>query len=449
MSEELPNPLDLIDLEQVDKLLHEGPTFGGVKIPVSLGAAVAALFVAKKANEELAEHLEEVRHDTKGVKRRLKHLRKHAKQKSKSLKDKPIGSAASLTDVMENMDSGKLIRGELYLHVSLLEQSPELVREEVVAAAKRAKKAKGHIQWNVAKISPRKGTISLLYYPTFMTEAVPKLRSAYTVKKETGRVSFKNYEGSANVPVMHKKHQLLPVDHHRYPQFTALNRDLERAGLLKGRIAYSEAWEKRLAKMKYHINGNELVDSKLGAKSRTLAMRGKMSIALRYSVERGFCQGPALFWHCGRGEDVKACDRLGIKARGWDPVHCKRKPRMSRFQYAQLNYVIDRLEEEYDRQDAVHTLKRKVVAGGIIVLTVRTHVDVEAEARRGGWEPVLDPPFGEPKDQILLGYQTKKETFRKGYKQEELMDFARNAGLDVVDIHQQYGSYILVTRVKG
>jgi DNA phosphorothioation-associated putative methyltransferase len=86
-------------------------------------------------------------------------------------------------------------------------------------------------EFNVIKFRTDELKVSFLSYPDFMVDAHPALRHAITVDLVTGRARHMDYAGNINPPILHRKDAFLPADHPLKPEFEALTRAEEAAGL--------------------------------------------------------------------------------------------------------------------------------------------------------------------------------------------------------------------------
>jgi DNA phosphorothioation-associated putative methyltransferase len=152
---------------------------------------------------------------------------------------------------------GKRMRESVYLHVSALEQLPERTRQ-AVETARRIAGVDGR-RFDVVKLGLRRPTVSFLAYPSFFKEGFPRLREAWTVDLARGTCAHRAYSG--NVPILHRKEEMLPIGHPAIPRFVRLTREAERRGLFSdpSAIGNTAAWNARLRRLGLRVVGHRLV----------------------------------------------------------------------------------------------------------------------------------------------------------------------------------------------
>jgi len=152
---------------------------------------------------------------------------------------------------------GKRMRETVYVHVSALDQLPERTRR-AVEAARRIAGVDGR-RFDVVKIGTRKPTVSLLAYPGFFKEGFPRLREAWTIDLARGTCAHRAYSG--NVPILHRKEEMLPIGHPAIPRFVRLTREAERHRLFSdpSTIGNLAAWQARLRQLGLRVVGHRLV----------------------------------------------------------------------------------------------------------------------------------------------------------------------------------------------
>ena len=149
------------------------------------------------------------------------------------------------------------------------------------------------------------------------------------------------------------------------------------------------------------------------ARHRTAIKRTDLSRPIRVARDDGLIDSEvSLFdYGCGRGDDVRRLQSLGISCQGWDPVYRPTAERV-RSDVVNLGYVINVIENTDERAASLHeawSLARKV----LIVSARLTH---ESTAQR-------QTAFED-------GCLTRRQTFQRYYEQTELRDWI-NQVLDV------------------
>lgn len=152
---------------------------------------------------------------------------------------------------------GKRMRESVYVHVSALEQMPAQLRRAFDAARRIA--GVDDRRFDVVKFGLRKPTVSLLAYPGFFKEGFPRLREAWTVDLARGTCAHRAYSG--NVPILHRKEEMLPIGHPEIPRFARLTRAAERHGLFSDPSAIGNltAWRAQLRRLGLRVEGHRIV----------------------------------------------------------------------------------------------------------------------------------------------------------------------------------------------
>jgi len=152
---------------------------------------------------------------------------------------------------------GKRMRESVYVHVSALEQMPVQLRRAFDAAREIA--GIDGRRFDVVKFGFKRPTVSLLAYPSFFKEGFPRLREAWTVDLAKGTCAHRAYSG--NVPILHRKEEMLPIGHPTIPRFARLTREAERHRLFSdpSTIGNLAAWQARLRQLGLRVVGHRLV----------------------------------------------------------------------------------------------------------------------------------------------------------------------------------------------
>lgn len=156
--------------------------------------------------------------------------------------------------------SGKRVRQTTYVHISNIAALSE-AEQRCLTEAEKAAKVRQHKDYNVAKITAAKRQVSLLRYSKFFEEAFPPLRTAWTLDLLAGTVRRRRYKERGNPPILHRKELLLDPNHPRIPEYRALSKAAEEAGLFKEptRIGFKQQWERRLEQAGLRVDGHRLV----------------------------------------------------------------------------------------------------------------------------------------------------------------------------------------------
>ena len=318
---------------------------------------------------------------------------------------------------------GKTVSSHTYFHIASLEGWLEAEERDQVEAASRLNQIEPGRDFNVVKLERHRSSLSLLDYPDFFGIAFPVLCRAWTVDLGPGAVRFRTFADSLNPPILHRKELLLPADHPRRAEFEALTQAAEAIGLFDDplRIGFQRPWEALLTQRGYRVVGHALVpigndeagaaDEDEGsagvaiARHRTALSRYGFSAPVQTLARFGFLDGSkALFdYGCGRGDDVRGLRENGIEASGWDPYFAPREAKHSA-PLVNLGFVINVIEDRVERLDALrgaYALAEEL----LVVSAMIAHPDA-----------VEGQPYGD-------GVLTRRNTFQKYYRQEELRDW--------------------------
>lgn len=149
---------------------------------------------------------------------------------------------------------GKRVRGALYIHRDAVSELSPSHREQLQRAIQLAPAC----GWNVARFEPK--VVALLLYADFDEDPFPALVASKRVDLATGAVSTRNFGGSSNPLILHRKELLLPAGHWRGAKWTTLTADLQALGLfrdlhLSGR---RQPWMRRLAEAGVRVEAHVL-----------------------------------------------------------------------------------------------------------------------------------------------------------------------------------------------
>lgn len=149
--------------------------------------------------------------------------------------------AIELARRTDKLHGGKRVGGSIYLHIDFLgEQDLDLLSW----LKKVAREADYDPGWNVVKLKPEAARISLLCYPKFRSEPHPALRRSLVIDLRSESRKARDYSGSRNPPILHRKECFLSNSDPDYERFRSLTVAEEFAGLLtmKRRIGFQQEW---------------------------------------------------------------------------------------------------------------------------------------------------------------------------------------------------------------
>jgi len=156
---------------------------------------------------------------------------------------------------------GKVVRGDLYFHVS--------AAQEIFTAAHIAMLEACEIacfrptdDFNVVKIGKGGTVVSLLSYCNFFEEAFPRLEKACTVNMNAKSFRERSYGAEGNSPILHRKELLLAPDNPSRPLFEWLTHSLEERGIRpnKAGLGFRRQWEEYLAFMGVEVRHHIIVE---------------------------------------------------------------------------------------------------------------------------------------------------------------------------------------------
>ncbi len=144
---------------------------------------------------------------------------------------------------------GKQTQGAFYVHQQSKRKLPQLLLNRIrLASVIAVRISKGNIgKADVYKLAWDGSSMSYLRYPGFFEIRNPILARAFTIKL-TGEADVKitEYGHRHNPPVLHRKEQMLHVDHPEYAKLAQQTLKDERAGLLGGStIGTLHGWVRR------------------------------------------------------------------------------------------------------------------------------------------------------------------------------------------------------------
>ncbi len=315
--------------------------------------------------------------------------------------------------IVGELDTGKKLPGAVYMHHSLLIETPPALRELIngIGLALKFNEA----DWNVLKLHSDQFKISFLFYPEFDAETYPTLRSSKVVDLSRKTVRDMDFSADPNPPILHRKELLVPIDYPGRDDFAQATREGEDAGLYRSTrsIGFRRNW---LALI--DATGYELADGRLFRKSalatldpedivvsreRTAISRTRLSAPMQALSKHGFLDGDHTIcdYGCGRGDDIEILHGLGMDVVGWDPNFRPEGERLPS-DVVNLGYVINVIDDRSERDEALQS----AFALAQRVLVVAAMIASDAHIAK----------FRSFKDGVI----TSRNTFQKYYAQEEL-----------------------------
>ncbi|WP_321952610.1 DNA phosphorothioation-associated putative methyltransferase [Paraburkholderia bannensis] len=327
---------------------------------------------------------------------------------------------------------GKVLPKHSYFHVSLLDFVSGDARRAIEDGICLTGLQKGG-DFNVIRLSHAMSDISLLDYPHFFDEAFPALHRSWFVDLNGKTYKYRNYQSSANPPILHRKELLISVDHPSRATFEQLTLTAEQIGLFDDptRIGFRQSFNALIEQQGYCVSDHLLVplgneeraslpveeEPRSVARHLTALSRYSFSAPIQLLSRFGFLDGTrSLFdYGCGRGDDVRGLQALGVEAKGWDPHYAADKPVVPS-SIVNLGFVVNVIEDVDERIVALE--KSYALATDILVVSAML---ANQDSARG--KPYRD------------GVLTSRNTFQKYYLQAELKDFIDKAtGNDAIAV---------------
>ena len=163
--------------------------------------------------------------------------------------------------------------------------------------------------------------------------------------------------------------------------------------------------------------------------ARTAMSRTRPSLPARIAVELREPTDIFFDWGCGRGKDREYFEEMRCEVGSWDP-HFKPLPHPNAippgyYNFVTCTFVLNTLQEKEERLQCLQDIHNFLPATGKVLLSVRSHKDIEENAKKSNWKRTGD------------GWTTKSETFQKGFETAELKDLARNIFQDAETIRKE------------
>lgn len=151
---------------------------------------------------------------------------------------------------------GKRLPTDFYLHRSSEETLPALLRVLLFAA----RQVVGEVEYNIVKIAMDGRKVSFQNYADFDQNAHPELLHSIRVHLPTACYAIRDYSGSENPPILHRKETLVDPLYAEYSTFAGLSAQEEELGLLSRRdIGFRQQWLGILAERKLRITGHAVI----------------------------------------------------------------------------------------------------------------------------------------------------------------------------------------------
>lgn len=115
-------------------------------------------------------------------------------------------------------------------------------------------------QFTLIKFHLRQPALSYLDYPEFDRDPHPALRQSLQIQLKMATVQIRQYGGSGNPPILHRKETFVSPQYPLYDRFVWLTQQEEACGLLAEaqKIGTLKAWQQRLSQLGLEIQGQGL-----------------------------------------------------------------------------------------------------------------------------------------------------------------------------------------------
>ena len=151
---------------------------------------------------------------------------------------------------------GKLLPEDLYVHKSAEDRLPPLLRLLLFAA----RQIVGDVEYDLVKVATDGRKVSFLRYPGFEEAAHPALEYSLRAYLPTISFTIRNYTGSENPPILHRKEAFIDPLHPSFGMFAELTHAEEECGLLsRTDIGHRKGWEEALQAAQVRIEGHSIV----------------------------------------------------------------------------------------------------------------------------------------------------------------------------------------------
>lgn len=171
------------------------------------------------------------------------------------------GDRETRDQAMRESPVGKLTGNALYVHVDALPGLPTVLRVYEGCARQYVGDIEGA---NVVKLNREKPQISYLVYPGFRRDPHPAINASLIVRLGNPQIRNWDYADSRNPGILHRKEELLPLEHPDREKFARLTRQEENWGLYEDseKIGTSQGWQAVLEAKGLTHKGHRLVKRK-------------------------------------------------------------------------------------------------------------------------------------------------------------------------------------------
>ena len=324
---------------------------------------------------------------------------------------------------------GKVVGTDIYIHVSAMGLLQEEQQDQIKLAADIAGLVINE-NFNVARLSTKDDSHSLLSYPDFFENPFPSLARSWRITLSRKTIVYRNYLESRNPPILHRKELLLAPDNPFVKDYSQLTEVAETLGLFDepNKIGFREHWFQLIKEHGYELVGSEFVpianlkdttsenhfgNNNAVQRHLTALSRYNFSAPVQALSRHGLITQNRTFFDygCGRGDDVRGLVANGINATGWDP-HFSSDSEKRIADVVNIGFVINVIEDIDERVGALRGAYEHT--RGVLSVAAMLTSNAIPEGRR-----------------FRDGYMTSRNTFQKYFTQGQLRDFIEHTVDDV------------------
>lgn len=168
-----------------------------------------------------------------------------------------VGKPGAITKICQQSKIGKHLPTALYVHISALAELDPLLRIYEGCASRTIGRLENA---TLVKFYTNEPKISYLFYPDFDTDPHPCLHTSMQIDLRDLNVRYRDYETTANPPILHRKETFVTSNYPLYAQFASLTEQEEELGLLKHSrsIGTRAGWQQRLEEHGVEIKGDRI-----------------------------------------------------------------------------------------------------------------------------------------------------------------------------------------------
>ena len=143
------------------------------------------------------------------------------------------------------------------------------------------------------------------------------------------------------------------------------------------------------------------------SRHKTALHRENLSLPIRFAISKSLLrkEHTLLDYGCGHGDDVALLKKNGFKSTGWDPYYYPKRPRKKLFDFVNLGFVLNVIEDPHERKQTLveaNTFSKKVTLISCMLA--------------GDMNQKISKPFSD-------GFVSSNNTFQKYYLQSELKNY--------------------------